>query len=494
MISVFKKAFSHSIKPTQTKLLINGKLVNSLSGKTFETINPSTGQVICSVQEAGVEDTHLAIAAARKAFDEGPWRKESASTRCKVLLAIADKIENHRDELAMLETLDNGKPLFFSHFDVQFAIDAFRYYAGWTDKIHGQTIPISGPYLCYTREEPVGVCGQIVPWNFPLLMAAFKIAPALACGNTTILKPAELTPLTALRLGELIHEVGIPDGVLNVVSGYGDVAGDALVRSRDVDKIAFTGSTNVGKQILMNGGIKRVTLELGGKNPHIVMQDADLDLAVGLTHFSAFLNSGQVCMAGSRTFVHEAIYDAFVEKAVAAAKAKKTGDPFEQGIENGPQISQKQTDKIMGYIESGVKEGARLLTGGKRMDRPGYFIEPTVFADVTDDMLIAKEEIFGPVMNIIKFKTIDEVIRRANATQYGLVSGVVTKDLDTAIKVSNGVQAGLVFVNTWMAQNSATPFGGYKNSGFGRELGEISLKNYLETKTVIIKRPGLSLP
>lgn len=392
-------------------------------------------------------------------------------------------------ELAALESLDNGKPFGMACFDIMTSVNILRYYAGWTEKLQGITIPMTGPFLGYTKSDPVGVCGQIVPWNFPALMATFKLAPVLATGCTAVLKPAENTSLTALRMAQIFQEVGGPEGVINVLPGLGSVAGEALVQHEDVDKIAFTGSTATGKHILRESSytLKRVGLELGGKSPNIIMDDADIELALEQSNFACFLNNGQFCMAGTRVFVHEKIYDKFVERAVEMAKTKRLGDPFEDGIQNGPVISQVQLDKVLNYIEIGQKEGATLQCGGKRLDRNGYFVDTTIFSDVTDDMTIAKEEIFGPVMSIMKFKDIDEVISRANASKYGLVSGVVTQSLQSAIKISNKMKSGQVYVNCWAAIQPSTPFGGFKESGIGRELGQKSLDGYLETKAVMIK-------
>ncbi len=487
-----------SIKPRVTQLLIDGKFVNSTTGKTFDTFNPATEEKITSVQESSVEDVNKAVKAARRAFDEGPWRRMAASERGRLLYKLADLMEKHQDELAALEALDNGKPFAFAKaVDIGLSIKTYRYYAGWADKIHGQTIPISGPYLAYTKEEPVGVCGQIIPWNFPALMQAWKLGPALATGNTVVLKPAEQTPLTALRVGELIMEAGFPEGVVNILPGYGPTAGQALAQHRDVDKIAFTGSTEVGYEIMRTShknNLKRVTLELGGKSANIIMDDADIDLAIAQSQVGLFLNQGQCCVAGSRLFVHEKIYDQFVARSVEVAKARKVGDPFAAETDQGPQVDSDQFKKILNYINIGEKEGAKLLTGGKRSGNKGWFVEPTVFADVQDNMTIAKEEIFGPVMSIMKFKSIDEVIKRANASEYGLGAGVVTKNIDNAIKISNSLRAGTVYVNCYDVFDANTPFGGFKDSGVGRELGEAGLKNYLESKTVIIKRPDDSMP
>lgn len=498
--NLLKRSFaSHAnVKPRVTQLLIDGKFVNSASGKTFDTFNPATEEKITSVQEGGVEDVNRAVKAARKAFDEGPWRRMAAAERGRLMYKLADLMEKHQDELAALEALDNGKPFSFAKAaDIALCIKTYRYYAGWADKIQGQTIPIGGPFFCYTKEEPVGVAAQIIPWNFPALMQAWKLGPALATGCTVVMKPAEQTPLTALRVGELIMEAGFPEGVVNILPGFGPSAGQALATHKDVDKVAFTGSTEVGYQIMRNShkeNLKRITLELGGKSANIIMDDADIDLAIAQSQVGLFLNQGQCCIAGSRLFVHEKIYDEFVRRSVEVAKARKVGDPFAAETDQGPQVDNEQFTKIMKYIDIGKKEGAQLLTGGKRHGNKGFFVEPTVFAGVTDDMTIAKEEIFGPVMSILKFKTIDEVIARANKSEYGLGAGVVTRSVENALKLSNGIRAGTVYVNCYDVFDANTPFGGFKDSGIGRELGEYGLKNYLETKTVIMKRPDDSMP
>lgn len=492
-------ASSHaSIKPRVTQLLIDGKFVNSSSGKTFDTFNPATEQKIASIQEATVEDVNKAVKAARKAFDEGPWRRMAAAERGRLMYKLADLIEKNQDELSALESLDNGKPFGISKaVDFALVVGCLRYYAGWADKIHGKTIPISGPFFSYTKSEPVGVCAQIIPWNFPALMMAWKLGPALATGCTVVMKPAEQTPLTALRIGELIMEAGFPEGVVNLLPGYGPTAGQALAQHPGVDKVAFTGSTEVGYEIMRNShkhNLKRVTLELGGKSANIIMDDADMDMAIGQSQVGLYLNQGQCCIAGSRLFVHEKIYDEFVHKSVEASKKRTVGDPFADNTDQGPQVDGDQFNKIMNYINIGQKEGAKLLTGGKRVGTKGWFIEPTVFADVKDDMTIAKEEIFGPVMSILKFKSVDEVIQRANNSNYGLGAGVVTKNVENALKFANGLRAGTVYVNCYDKFDAAAPFGGFKDSGIGRELGEAGLQNYLETKTVIMKRPDDSMP
>ncbi|MFO0930555.1 MAG: aldehyde dehydrogenase family protein [Gemmataceae bacterium] len=474
----------------QQPLLIGGKWRDSVSGKTFPTLNPATGEVICHVAEGDRADVDLAVAAARKAFEEGPWPKMSAAERGRLLNKLADLIERNKEELAALEALDNGKPYRDAlTADLPLVIKAYRYYAGWADKIEGKTIPVEGDFFCYTRHEPVGVIGQIIPWNFPLLMQAWKWAPALATGCTMVLKPAEQTPLTALRVAELAQEAGFPDGVLNVVPGFGPTAGAALSGHMDVDKVAFTGEGTTG-QIIMEAAarsnLKRVSLELGGKSPNVVFADADLDAALEGAYFGLFFNQGQCCCAGTRLFVEESIHDQFVEKMVKKAKGRKVGDPFDLDTDQGPQVSQEQADRVMGFIDAGKKEGANLLCGGNRHGSRGYFIEPTVFAGVTDEMKIAREEIFGPVMSILKFKDVDEVIRRSNRTSYGLAAAVWTSDLRKAHRLAHGLRAGTVWVNCYDVFDAAAPFGGYKMSGIGRELGEYALELYTEVKTVYV--------
>jgi len=474
-----------------TQLLINNRWTDSRSGKTFPTINPATGEEICQVAEADAADVDLAVTAARTAFNEGKWRKISAAERGRMLNRLADLIEKHADELAELESLDNGKPLSVAKAaDLPLVIACYRYYAGWADKVQGKTIPIQGNYFCYTRHEPVGVVGQIIPWNFPLLMQAWKLGPALATGNTVVMKPAEQTPLSALRVGELILEAGFPPGVVNLLPGYGPTAGGAIAMHPDVDKVAFTGSTEVGHLILeaaAKSNLKRVTLELGGKSPNIVFADADMDKAIEGSHFALFFNQGQCCCAGSRLFVEEKCYEEFVERSVARAKTRVVGDPFDERTEQGPQVDRAQYDKVLGYIESGKQEGARLAAGGGAAEGPGYFVEPTVFCDVSDEMKIAQEEIFGPVMSIIKFKDIQEVVTRANRTIYGLAAAVWTRDISKAHAVAHNVRAGTVWVNCYDVFDAAAPFGGFKQSGMGRELGEYGLQQYTEVKTVTIK-------
>ena len=481
----------HYLKIRNTKLLINNKWVDSISGKTFKTINPATGEIICKVAEADVLDVDQAVKVARTAFESREWAAMSSSSRGKLLYKLANLIEEHADELARLETLDNGKPFTDSrNIDLPLTIACYRYYAGWADKIQGKTLSTNSPFFSYTRHEPIGVIGQIIPWNFPLVMQAWKLAPALAAGNTVVLKPAEQTPLTALRVGELVVEAGFPPGVVNILPGYGPTAGAAIASHADIDKVAFTGSTEVGRLIMeaaAKSNLKRVTLEMGGKSPNIVFADADMDKAIEGAHSALFFNQGQCCAAGSRLFVEEKCYDEFVAKSVERAKQRIIGDPFDAKVEQGPVIDQMQLNRVVSYIQSGLSQGARLLCGGSQVGNHGFFIEPTVFADVQDYMKIAQEEIFGPVMSIIKFKDIHEVIQRANATIYGLAAGVWTKDISKAHAIINNVRAGTVWVNCYEIFDAAAPFGGFKQSGIGRELGEYGLQEYTEIKTVTIK-------
>ncbi|MFL6414806.1 MAG: aldehyde dehydrogenase family protein [Bryobacteraceae bacterium] len=491
MAAVLSTSLKSRSVSSPTKLLINNEWVDSQSGKTFPTFNPATGEEIAQIAEADAGDIDLAVIAARQALERGAWRTTSASERGRLLNRLADLLEQHAEELAYLESLDNGMPLSTArNIALPLTIAHFRYFAGWADKNHGKTIPINGNYFCYTRHEPVGVVGQITPWNFPMLMYGMKLGPALSMGNTVVLKPAEQTPLTALRVGELVLEAGFPPGVVNILPGYGPTAGAAIANHMDIDKVAFTGSTEVGHSVLEAAGrtnLKRVSLELGGKSPNIVFADADIDQTVEGCHFALFFNQGQVCCAGSRLFVEEKIYDEFVERSVARAKQRKVGDPLNPATEQGAQIDETQMAKIMYYIDSGKREGAELLTGGKRLDGSGNFIEPTVFANVKDEMKIAREEIFGPVMSIMKFSDLDEVVARANKTSYGLAAAVWTRDIGKALAVSNNVKAGTVWVNCFDVFDAAAPFGGYKQSGIGREMGEYALQQYTEVKTVTIK-------
>ncbi|XP_057950534.1 aldehyde dehydrogenase family 2 member B4, mitochondrial-like [Malania oleifera] len=494
--AVLEEPIAPPVQINYTQLLINGQFVDAASGKTFPTSDPRTGEVIAHVAEGDVEDINRAVAAARKAFDEGPWPRMTPYERSRILLRFADLLEKHSDELAALETWNNGKPFEQSaKSELPLLIRLFHYYAGWADKIHGMTVPADGLHHVQTLHEPIGVAGQIIPWNFPLIMFAWKVGPALACGNTIVLKSAEQTPLTALFVSKLLHEAGLPPGVLNIVSGYGPTAGAALASHMDVDKLAFTGSTDTGKIVLelaARSNLKPVTLELGGKSPFIVCEDADIDQAVELAHFALFFNQGQCCCAGSRTFVHERVYDEFIEKAKARALRRTVGDPFKKGIEQGPQIDSEQFEKVLRYIKSGIESNATLECGGERFGSRGFYVQPTVFSNVQDDMLIAKDEIFGPVQSILKFKDLDEVIRRANATRYGLAAGVFTKNIDTANTLTRALKAGTIWVNCFDIFDAAIPFGGYKMSGQGREKGIYSLKNYLQVKAVVtpLKNPA----
>lgn len=471
----------------QNQILIGDEWRPAVSGKTFNTFNPATEELICEVAEGDKEDIDLAVHAARSAFESGPWSKMDARDRGQLMLKLADLMEQNLEELAALETLDNGKPINDArNADVPLAIDCLRYYAGWADKITGDTIPVRGDYFCYTRREPVGVCGQIIPWNFPILMVAWKWGPALATGNTIVMKPAEQTPLTCLRLGELALEAGFPPGVINIVPGFGPTAGGAIVDHPLVDKVAFTGSTEVGQLIMQNAAktLKRITLELGGKSPNIVFADANLEAAIAGAEFGLFFNQGQCCCAGSRVFVEDAIHDEFVEKVVARARQRVLGNPFDNETTQGPQVDETQFNSILRYIKSGQSEGATCATGGQRRGGRGFFIEPTVFTNVQDDMKIAREEIFGPVMSILKFSDVNEVTKRANDTNYGLAAAVWTRDVAKAHQVAHAMRAGTVWVNCYDAFDAAAPFGGFKSSGMGRELGEAGLANYTELKTV----------
>jgi len=480
-------------KVRQTQLLIDGKWVPSKSGKTFEDIDPSTGDVIAHVAEGDAADIDEAVKAARRAFESGPWPRMSARERGKLLLALADRIEANAQELAALEVLDNGKPIReVLAADIPLVVGTFRYYAGWADKIAGETLPVENPdqFFCYTRREPVGVCGQIIPWNFPMLMVAWKWAPALACGNTVVLKPAEQTPLTALRLGELAMEAGFPPGVINIVNGFGETAGDALVKHPGVDKIAFTGEYRTAQIIMANAAptLKRLTFELGGKSPNIVFADADMEQAVQGAVDGIFFNQGEVCCAGSRLFLEQKIHDEFVDRLVARAKARRLGDPFDPQTEQGAQVSKEQFDKILKYIEIGkTQDKARCVAGGERFGDRGYFIRPTVFTNVRNDMRIAQEEIFGPVVAVLPFRDERELVREANTTIYGLAAAIWTKDIGRAHALAASIRAGTVWVNCYNTFDPAAPFGGYKYSGMGRECGREALEHYTEVKTVWVR-------
>ncbi len=472
------------------KLWIGGDWRDAASGKTFEVMNPATETPLMPVAEAGEADIDLAVTAAQKAYTEGDWPKMTAAGRGQLLWKIGDLLLANVGELARIETLNNGKPIFESRqVDVPAAAACFHYYAGWATKIHGETIPVPGNFLNYTLREPLGVCGAIIPWNFPLLMAAWKLAPALACGNTVVLKPAEQTPLTALKLAEILEQAGLPAGVVNIVPGFGPTAGAALVRHPGVAKIAFTGSTAVGKEIMREaaGTLKKVSLELGGKSPNIVFADADLDAAVRGAINGIFYGKGEVCAAGSRLFVESSIHDEFLGKLTERASKLQVGDPLHPKTRVGALVSSGQMKKVLDYIEAGNREGAKLVTGGGRAsvgDGKGYFVKPTIFDQATNTMKIAREEIFGPVLAAIEFRDIEDAISQANQTVYGLAAAVWTRDIKKAHKAARALQAGTVWINTYNMLDTASPFGGYKMSGFGRELGQHGLEMYTQTKSV----------
>lgn len=470
------------------KLFINGEFVASKAGATFETRNPATGEVLTEVYEAREEDVHEAVVAAHEAFENSEWRKMSSAERARLMHKLADLMERDFEVLAQLDTLDNGKPINdVRNGDLPNAIGNLRYFAGWTDKIYGQTIPISPTQFNYTRLEPVGVVGQIIPWNYPIMMALWKISPALATGCTVVLKPAEQTPLSALYLAELIQEAGFPKGVVNIINGFGATAGNALVEHPLVNKIAFTGSTPVGKAIMKKAAdtMKRVTLELGGKSPNIILPDADLDKAIPHTFTGVVANQGEVCCAGTRVFIPDSIYDQVIEKYVEYAKTLKVGPGIDEQVEMGPLVSERQQEIVKSYIEKGKEEGAKLLVGGEVSEK-GYFVTPAVFTDVDDEMTIAKEEIFGPVVVPLRYKTIEELIERANNSIYGLAAGIWTRDLKMAHYLADQLKAGTVWVNTYNYTDPAAPFGGYKQSGVGREMGSYAIEAYTEVKHVWI--------
>jgi aldehyde dehydrogenase (NAD+) len=473
----------------QHNLLINNEWRAAAAGTTMDVVNPATEEVIAQVPSASAADLDQAVAAARAALD-GPWGQMSARERGRLVRKLGERLLERADEVSRLETLHNGKPISESrHIEIPAAAECFEYYGGWSDKVMGETIPVKGNHLAYTLREPIGVVAAIVPWNFPLLLASWKVAPALACGNTVVLKPASQTPLTALALGEIATEVGLPPGVLNVLTGPGAVLGQAIVEHPGIDKIAFTGDTSTGKGIMRGaaGTLKRITLELGGKSPNIVLGDADIDAAVRGATIGIFYGKGEVCAAGSRLLVDRSIKSEFIDKLAARARKMTAGDPLDPRTRFGALSSKKQLDTVLGYIDSGKREGATLVAGGARTDigtGKGYFVQPTVFADVRPEMTIAREEIFGPVLASIEFADIDDAIARANDTPYGLAAGVWTRDIKKAHYIARKLQAGTVWINTYNVYDTAAPFGGYKQSGFGREMSAHALEHYTQIKSV----------
>lgn len=492
-----------SVQPAETKtprkyqLLIDGKWVDAESGKTFMTPNPATGEILAEVAEADKADIDKAVVAARRAF-EGKWSKISARDRGRMLYKLAQLIEQNSSELAALETADNGKPIKESSYvDLPQVAENFEYFAGWATKIEGETIPVPGQMFNYTLREPVGVCGQIIPWNFPLLMAAWKLAPALAAGNTVVLKPAEQTPVNAMELGKLIQEAGFPEGVVNIVPGYGETAGASLAAHPGLDKVAFTGSTEVGKLVAKSAAdnLTKVSLELGGKAPNIVFADADIEQAVSGAMMGIFFNQGQVCCAGSRLFVQDKVKEEFISSLKEKSAKINVGDPMDKATHMGPQVSEEQLNRIKSYVDIAQKEGATCVTGGESPKlegafQKGYFFQPTIFSDVKNKMRVAQEEIFGPVVSIISFTDEDDLIKQANDTIYGLSAGLWTKDITRAHRFAKEIRAGVIWINTYNMFNAASPFGGYKQSGYGREMGKHALEMYTNVKSVWVDLSG----
>ena len=472
-----------------SQLIIGGERVDAAGGGTLAVINPATEEELAPVASATAADVDRAVRSAREAFESSAWRGTSARQRGAMLWRLGDLIEQHKDELARLETLNNGKPLFESHIDIRLTVATFRYYAGWADKVHGETIPIDGNALNFTLREPLGVIGAIVPWNFPMSLAAWKVAPAIACGNAIVLKPAEQTPYTALRMAELALEAGIPSGIFNCIPGLGEEAGAALARHPGVDKIAFTGSTQVGRLIMREAAatLKKISLELGGKSPNIVFADADLDAAARGALTGIFYGKGEVCAAGSRLLVESSVREPLMAKIMERAQKMVPGDPLHPKTRLGPLVSKEQMERVLGFVEQGRKEGATLRTGGERtpLNGKGYFMSPTIFDDVNSEMTIAKEEIFGPVLAVMPFDGGEEgAAAMANSTIYGLAAGIWTRDIKKALRAAKAVQAGTVWINTYNMYDAASPFGGFKQSGFGRDLGMHALEGYTQVKSV----------
>jgi len=474
------------------KLFINGQRQEAADGRTIDVVNPATGELLTTVPDGQGCDIDRAVGAARDSFERKSWRGMDPSKKEKILWDISEVLLKHREELAVLESMENGKTVREAGgADVDPAIDAFRYYAGWVRKIYGETIPVDGPFLNYTLREPVGVVGGIVPWNYPLQIAAWKVAPALACGCSVVLKPSEWTPLTALKLAEYCQEAGLPDGVLNVVTGYGQTAGEALALHMDVDKISFTGSIRTARRLLQASGesnLKRLSLELGGKSPNIIFPDCDMQEALKSAFWGIFANKGEICSAASRLLVHEDVYDQFVGELVTRAQKLKVGDPLDKSTQMGSQVSGRQMERILDYIKAGQAEGAKLMCGGERdtegAKSKGFFVKPTIFSEVQRDMKIAQEEIFGPVLCALKFRNAEEAVEIANCTIYGLVSAVWTRDIKLAHRMAADIKAGSVWINTYNGFDTASPFGGYKQSGFGRDLGSYALEQYTNIKSV----------